>query len=250
MFRLPSLGKLAWVIFPELVPLPDDAIVYPRSASRHRVGFGQPSGERFRRTEPGSSHLDTQSLECELVAGIAGHDDSAFRSAIDLHGSAVLRSAMYKLGDTHLAEDVMQSVFIGLWQTPAKFNSGRGSLRSFLLAQCHGKCVDIIRARNRRAARETKVSRMTVPSPVPIDHAVMLEIAATEVHRALALLPRAEREVIELAFYGGHTYRRVAVLLGLPEGTVKARIRSALSRLHNTLCREPLDEESVLASPA
>ena len=235
---------------PELVPLPDDAVVHPRSAPSHRVGFGQPSVERFRTTEPGSSLMDTQRLDCELVAGIVQQDDSAFRAAIDLHGSAVLRSAMYKLGDTHLAEDVMQSVFIGLWQTPAKFNSRRGSLRSFLLAQCHGKCVDLIRSRNARVARETKVSRMTVMSPVPIDHAVMRETAATEVLRALALLPRPEREVIELAFYGGHTYRHVAVLLGLPEGTVKARIRSALAHLYDTLCRERLDEESVLASPA
>lgn len=91
---------------------------------------------------------------------------------------------------------------------------------------------------------------MTVPSPAPIDHAVMLEHAAIEVRRALAALPRPEREVIELAFYGGHTYRRVAVLLGLPEGTVKARIRSALSHLYEALCRDRLDEESVLASPA
>ncbi len=194
--------------------------------------------------------LEHQRLDGELIAGIARQNDTALRRTIGLHGSAILRSAMYKLGDTHLAEDVMQSVFIGLWQTPAKFDSRRGSLRSFLLAQCHGKCVDLIRSRNARVAREAKVSRMAVTSLVPIDHAVMLEHSAIEVRRALASLPRTEREVIESAFYGGHTYRRVAVLLGLPEGTVKARIRSALSHLYETLCRERFDEESELASPA
>ncbi len=189
-------------------------------------------------------------VDCELIAGIHQRDESSFRAVMDFYGSAVLRRAMHKLGDAHLAEDIMQSVFISLWQTPAKFNPRRGSLRSFLLAQCHGKCVDLIRSRNARAAREAKLSRLTVTSPVPIDHAMMVGTAATQVHRALALLPRAERDVIQLAFYDGHSYRRVAVLLGLPEGTVKSRIRSALSHLHDTLCREQLVEESVLAIPA
>ena len=202
--------------------LPEFAFTSPRSASDARVGPRRRS----------------QLVDRDLVTGIAQQNDGALRGAIHLHGSAVLRSAVYTLGDVHLAEDVMQSVFTGLWQTPARFDPRRGSLRSFLLAQCHGKCVDLIRSRNARAARETKVARMTVTSASPIDHSVMLEHASQEVRRALDGLARAEREVIVLAFYGGHTYRRVAVLLGLPEGTVKARIRSALSHLHDTLCRD------------
>lgn len=92
---------------------------------------------------------------------------------------------------------------------------------------------------------------MTVTSAMPIDHAVMLDHATTEVRRALDRLPRAEREVIDLAFYGGHTYRRVAVLLGLPEGTVKARIRSGLSRLYDALCRDdPSNGEYASPAPA
>ena len=191
-----------------------------------------------------SAHAQNESIghshavDGDLITAIIQQSDGALREVIHLHGPAILGSAVYTLGDAHLAEDVMQSVFIGLWQTPAKFDPRRGSLRSFLLAQCHGKCVDLIRSRNARAARETKVARMTVASAPPIDHSVMLEVATQKVRRALDGLPQAEREVIVLAFYGGHTYRRVAVLLGLPEGTVKARIRSALSHLHDTLCRE------------
>ena len=232
------------------VTLPDDAFVETRSDSRICGGSDGPSAEHNPGDELRCSPCEQQHLDRELMAGIAQQHATAFRTMIDLHGSAILRSALYKLGDTHLAEDVMQSVLVGIWQTPEKFDWRRGSLRSFLLAQCRGKCVDLIRSRNARVARETKVSEMTVTNSMPVDHAVMQEHAATEVRRALALLPRAERDVIELAFYGGHTYRRVAVLLGLPEGTVKARIRSALSRLHDTLCLEGLNEESVMARPA
>ena len=218
---------------------PDHTVVSSGSASAALVGAGEGSVENSRL------------LDCELVAGIAQHKDSALRDVMDLHGSAILRTAVYTLGDADLAEDVMQSVVIGLWQAPARFDSRRGSLRSFLLAQCHGKCVDLIRSRNARAAREAKVSRMTVTSAMPIDHAVMLDHATTEVRRALDRLPRAEREVIDLAFYGGHTYRRVAVLLGLPEGTVKARIRSGLSRLYDALCRDdPSNGEYASPAPA
>lgn len=230
--------------------LPGEDVAESRSDSRIRLGSGGPATEQFEGVEFHSSSFEDRRLDSEVMAAIAQRDATAMRTVIDLHGSAILRSAVYKLGDPHLAEDVMQSVLIGIWQTPKKFDSRRGSLRSFLLAQCHGKCVDLIRSRNARVARETKVSEMAATSATPVDHAVMQEHAAAEVRLALALLPRAERDVIELAFYGGHTYRRVALLLGLPEGTVKARIRSALSRLHDTLCQKELNEEYELARPA
>ncbi len=207
--------------------------------------------EQPQQADATNAHLDTKQVDHDLIAGIIRQDETALREVIDLYGSAILRSAVYMLGDAHLADDVLQSVIIGLWQTPARFDSQRGSLRSFLLTQCHGKCVDLVRSRNARAARETKVSRMSAIDAIPVDHAVLLEDATREVRCALELLPQTEREVIELAFYGGHTYRRVGVLLALPEGTVKARIRSGLSRLHDTLCRaEPPNEEFAARRPA
>lgn len=250
MFRSLVLGYLVSMKHSVPVVLPDDVVDESCSDSRTHAGSGAPSTEHLQGVELHCPPFEHQRLDCDLVAGIAQQDATALRTVIELHGSAILRSAIYKLGDSHLAEDVLQSVLVGIWQAPEKFDAQRGSLRSFLLAQSRGKCVDLIRSRNARVARETKVSGMTVTSAMPIDHAVMQEHAATEVRRALALLPRAERDVIELAFYGGHTYRRVAVLLGLPEGTVKARIRSALSRLHDTLCQEGLNEQSVMARSA
>ena len=249
MFRTPISGYLAPVKPSDPTP-PGDYVGESCSDSRICPASVDRPKERFERSGCSSSPSEHQRFDGEVMEGIARRDPTAMRMVVDVHGSSVLRSAVYKLGDPHLAEDVMQSVLIGIWQSPEKFDSRRGSLRSFLLAQCHGKCVDLVRSRNARVARETKVSGMTASTATPVDHAVMQEHAATEVRRALALLPRAERDVIELAFYGGHTYRRVALLLGLPEGTVKARIRSALSRLHNTLCQEGMNEEYELASPA
>ena len=165
-------------------------------------------------------------------------DEVALEEVMRRHGPAVLRSATFAMRDASLAEDIVQTVFLGLWQTPGIFDPHRGSLRSFLLMQCHGKCVDVIRSRNACAAREAKAVALGTTFPVPIDREVILGDTTTEVRRALAVLTHAERDVIDLAFYGGHTYRVVAVMLGLPEGTVKARIRSALSRLHDFLSRD------------
>ena len=165
-------------------------------------------------------------------------DEIALEEVMRRHGPAVLRTATLAMRDASLAEDIVQTVFLGLWQKPSIFDPDRGSLRSFLLMQCHGKCVDLIRSRNARTAREAKALALGTNVPVPIDREVMLGDTTTGVRRSLAVLTHAERDVIELAFFGGHTYRVVAVLLGLPEGTVKARIRSALSRLYDVLSRD------------
>ena len=129
----------------------------------------------------------------------------------------------------------MQEVFLRLWQTPEKFDPGRGSLRSYLLAQTHGRSVDILRSETSRRRREEREVRQTAESGYDIEREVMDLTVADQVKDVMDRLPVDERRAIELAYFGGHTYRQVAALLDQPEGTVKSRIRSGLRRMRDGL---------------
>jgi RNA polymerase sigma-70 factor (ECF subfamily) len=136
---------------------------------------------------------------------------------------------------TSSAEEVVQEVFLRLWNSPERFDASRGTLRSFLLAQTHSKAVDILRSDTSRRAREQREARATAESGYDLEHEVWDMATAERVRTAVQGLPEGERAAIELAYFGGRTYREVAQELGEPEGTVKSRIRSGLRRLRSDL---------------
>jgi RNA polymerase sigma-70 factor (ECF subfamily) len=150
------------------------------------------------------------------------------------HGGAVTRLARRICGPT-LALDVTQEVFLRLWIHPEKFDPQRGSLLGYLLMVTRHKSIDAIRSEAARLARDTRT--LDVPAPqdeTPADRVIRADRAA-QVSAGLDHLSDAQRDAIVLAFYGGHSYRDVAVILGEPEGTIKARIRVGLQRLRSVL---------------
>jgi RNA polymerase sigma-70 factor, ECF subfamily len=170
-----------------------------------------------------------------LVVAIGRYRQEALAEAYRRHAGAVFALARRLLVDRALAEEVVQEVFLRLWHRPEKFDPERGSLRSFLLAQTHGRSVDILRSEVSRRQREERDARQTAESGYDIEHEVVDLAVADDVRAAMAVLPASERAAIELAYFGGHTYREVATLLDEPEGTVKSRIRSGLRRLRTVL---------------
>jgi RNA polymerase sigma-70 factor, ECF subfamily len=139
------------------------------------------------------------------------------------------------LNDQARAEEIVQEVFLRLWNDPNRFDPDRGTLRSYLLAHCHGRSVDLIRSESSRRAREDRDAKATVDVGYDIAHEVWDMALAGHVREALEQLPEGERAAIELAYFGGRTYREVADELGQAEGTVKSRIRSGLKRLRSQL---------------
>jgi len=170
-----------------------------------------------------------------LVVAIGRWRDDALAEAFRRHAGAVYALARRVLGDGTSAEEVVQEVFLRLWNAPDRFDPDRGSLRSFLLAQAHGRAVDLVRADTSRRRREEHQVLASAEAGYDIEHEVLDLAVAEHVKRAVNSLPVDERKAIELAYFGGHTYREVAVLLHEPEGTIKSRIRSGLRRMRVAL---------------
>ncbi len=173
--------------------------------------------------------------DAALVVAIGRWRQDALAEAYRRHAGAAFALARRVLGDKARAEEVLQEVFLRLWHQPDRFDPERGSLRSFLLAQTHGRAVDLLRSETSRRRREEQDARQTAESPPDIEREVVDLTAAERVKDVVATLPVDERRAIELAYFGGHTYREVAVLLEAPEGTVKSRIRSGLRRMRTSL---------------
>jgi len=139
------------------------------------------------------------------------------------------------------AEEMVQEIFLRLWEHPDRFDQARGSLRSFLVMDAHARCVDRIRSDTRRREREERTARAAMVSDYDLDlEAQDLEVGE-QVREVMATLSEAERRAIELAYFGGHTYREVARILDQPEGTVKSRIRTGLTRLRTQLLERGID---------
>lgn len=181
--------------------------------------------------EPSVTDDVRETSDAGLVVAISRYHQDALAEAYRRHAGAVFGLARRLLADAALAEEIVQEVFLRLWNHPDKFDPGRGSLRSYLLAQCHGRSVDLLRSETSRRRREENDLRRTAEGGYDLEREVWDLALADHVRDALDTLPEGERQAIRLAYLGGHTYREVAAMLGEPEGTVKSRIRSGLKRL-------------------
>ena len=173
--------------------------------------------------------------DATLVVAVARWEEAALGEIYRRHGGAVHALCRRVAGSEAAADEITQEVFVALWDHPESFDAERGSLRSFLLARAHGRSVDVVRAEVARRRREETDGRRAVDVAPDVDGEVWGRQVAADVRGALGRLPEEQRRPIELAYFGGHTYREVAAILDQPEGTVKSRIRAGLERLREGL---------------
>lgn len=173
--------------------------------------------------------------DANLVLAVARFDDAALAELYRRHAGSVFALAKRLLHERGAAEEVVQEVFLRLWNQPERYDLERGSLRSYLLAMAHGRSIDLLRSDGARRSREERDARATAEAGYDIEREVWDLSLAEHVREAVSSLPNEERRAIELAYFGGHSYREVASLLEEPEGTVKSRIRTGLKRMHSAL---------------
>ncbi len=172
-----------------------------------------------------------QPSDASLVLAIARFDESALSTLYERHGGAVFALAQRLLRRRDLAEEVVQEIFLRLWTRPERFDPERGSLRTFLLSDTHGRSVDLLRSEMARRAREERQGMLAPAPPQDLEGEVLTNVTNDRVRSALENLNENERKAIALAYFGGYSYRQVAEALGEPEGTVKSRIRAGMQRL-------------------
>jgi RNA polymerase sigma-70 factor (ECF subfamily) len=173
--------------------------------------------------------------DAQLVTAIGRYSEVALAEAYRRHGGAVFGLAKRVLHSAPEAEDVTQEVFLRLWNQPDRFDPARGSLRSYLLAQTHGRAVDAVRSSASRRLREAKDAMRRARTAYDMQHEAWDLALADQVTVAMGELPDEERRAIELAYFDGRTYREVARLLDQPEGTIKSRIRNGMRRMRAAL---------------
>jgi RNA polymerase sigma-70 factor (ECF subfamily) len=207
-----------------MTTVPGNSAALPTARSRGR-------SRSQARTGPALSDLGDD----DLIRAVGAGEQPALGEIYRRYAGAVWAVARRVCNDRVLAEDVSQTVFTDLWRRPGRFDPARGRLRPWLVAQAHARAVDTVRsetARQRRQDREGQLAPVTEHDVEATVHAAAL---GDDVRRAVEQLSADEREAIVLSYFGGHSYRETAEMLGAPEGTVKTRIRRGLMGLRRAL---------------
>ena len=178
-------------------------------------------------------------VRARLVAG----DECALGECYDQYASFVFGLALRVIRDRRSAEDVTQDVFLHLWERAESFEPDRGGLRTWLGTLAHRRAVDCVRREEARRRRDERVSGHAPSTPDVEEMAVAL-LTAERVRAAVATLPEEQRQAIDLAYFGGRTYREVAEVLEIPEGTAKSRLRLGLARIAGVLESERVGQQT------
>ena len=170
-----------------------------------------------------------------LLRATAAGDRAAFEALFEEVAPKVVGVVRRVVRDPSMSEEVAQEVLTEVRRTAKRFDPDRGSAMTWIMTIAHRRAVDRVRSTQAARDRDDRVGRRR---PRPFDETSEDVVAAderAEVVAALGSLTDLQREAIELAYYGGHTYREVAELLGTPLGTVKTRMRDGLIRLRDTM---------------
>jgi RNA polymerase sigma-70 factor, ECF subfamily len=184
------------------------------------------------------------STDDQLVARLANGDAAALEMLYDRYVRQCFGLALRLVGEPQLAEEIVQEVFLKLWSQPSRYSAQKGQFISWLLSLVHHRSIDELRRKSRtEVTLETPDAGSvlnTEPNqdPEPGDQVWIAE-QQRAVRRALAGIPENQRQVLEMAYYGGLSQSEIATQLGQPLGTVKTRMRSGLQRLKAIL--DPLN---------
>jgi RNA polymerase sigma-70 factor, ECF subfamily len=172
----------------------------------------------------------------ELLVAAATGDEVAFGLLVERIRPQTLRVARGVVRDPSIAEEVAQEVLTEIWLKADRFDPTRGTVTGWVATLTRRRAVDRVRSEQAGRNRDDRVARRNQVRDVDVvADEVEIRLEHWQVRKALAELSDRQREAIELAYFGGHTYRDVARVLDIPEGTAKSRLRDGLLRLREAL---------------
>src|SRR5688500_16019075 len=184
---------------------------------------------------------ETDREDLELQRRLLSGDRGAFDELYRRYSPPAYGLAYRLTGQQILAQDVVHEAFLALWRAPEAFDPARGAFRSFFLSLVHHRAVDVVRREERLRRRTERASNLEPVRGEDVADEVVdgayLSVRRKEVREALTILPPEQRQVIELAYFGGYTQARIAETLGIPVGTVKTRTLAAMRKMRRVLDR-------------
>jgi RNA polymerase sigma-70 factor, ECF subfamily len=176
----------------------------------------------------------------ELMELVARGDARAFEAVYDRHGGPAFSLAYRMVGNRVIAEDITQEAFLSIWRSRLRYQSDRGSVRTWVLGIVHHRAIDALRRNlvheRRRASAEGIEEWQEARERTDVEVARREE--ARTVRAAIDELPDQQGQVIDLAYFGGFTHTQIAEMLDMPVGTVKGRMRLGLDKLRRSLSHE------------
>lgn len=188
-------------------------------------------------TSPGgATGASTSEQLTSLLRACSRGDEQAFASLYDASSSRLFGLVLRVVRDRAQAEEVLQDAFLDIWRQSARFDQDRGSALSWMMTIAHRKAVDRVRSAEAQTRRDTAYElRETDRAYDATAEDAHRNLDAQRVRKALNTLTETQRGALELAYFGGYTHREVAVMLDLPIGTAKTRIRDGLIRLRDVM---------------
>ncbi len=201
-------------------------------------GFFQPTPASARPYfAPSVNEQENKELDVELLRQIADGNRAAFAQFYDRHSTLMFSVACKILSDTSEAEDVLQEVFVQIWEKAKSFDPKLGKASSWAAILVRNKAIDRLRASQRRTrlAEDAEAEFVLPDSSESANDAAYGHEKAKLIQSAIGSLPEEQRRAIELAYFSGLTQNEISEKLGEPLGTIKARIRRGLLKLRDQL---------------
>ncbi|TDB98318.1 ECF RNA polymerase sigma factor SigK [Actinomadura sp. 7K534] len=183
---------------------------------------------------PGDGTLSGQDADA-LLQRTARGDERAFERLYDVVAAPVHGLVRRIVRDPAMSEEVTQEVMIEVWRTAARYDPRRGGAPAWIMTIAHRRAVDRVRREQAAGEREAAAGHGPGASHDPVGERVEARLEHERVRRCLGTLTRLQRETVTLAYYGGHSYREVARLVGAPPNTVRTRMRDGIIRLRDCL---------------
>lgn len=226
-------------------PMPDLTGAIAQAKSWSGAVYGA-----FQKAREGQAkHTDVspaQSSDMELMDAIATGEEVALERLYERYGRLAYALAYRLLHDSLAAEDIVQEAFLAVWRKAATYQAQHGSVYSWLQAIVHHRAIDRLRSASNRDQPYTSLEPGMELQTMRTEPDACDQVWQGEQRRlvlaALAQIPPEQRQVIDMAYFGGYTHAEIAELLQLPLGTVKGRMRLGLHKMKLLLEESGLHE--------